>query len=106
MAIQMSGLTIGHIPCLWKTLTGFDCAGCGLQRAVAGLLQGEFVAAFRCNYLLLVLVPYLFLLALAYLLSRFYKREALYGLLTGRKTLFALVATVILWAIIRNVLDV
>ncbi len=102
----MSGLAIGYIPCLWKTLTGFDCAGCGLQRAVAELLQGEFYAAFRCNYLLLVALPYLFLLAVAYLLERFYEREALYRLLTGRKVLLALVAMVILWTIVRNVLDV
>lgn len=35
------------IPCLNKKLFGFECFGCGLQRAVSLLFQGEFVAAFK-----------------------------------------------------------
>ena len=35
------------IPCLNKKLFGFDCFGCGLQRAVSLLFHGDFVAAFR-----------------------------------------------------------
>lgn len=34
------------LPCLSKKLFGVDCFGCGIQRAVALLLQGEFEAAF------------------------------------------------------------
>ncbi len=34
------------LPCLTKQLLGFPCPGCGLQRAVLLLLQGEFLAAF------------------------------------------------------------
>ena len=35
------------IPCLNKTLFGFDCPGCGIQRSLAQLVQGEFIAAFK-----------------------------------------------------------
>jgi hypothetical protein len=35
------------LPCLTKKFLGFDCPGCGLQRSVAFLLQGDFVAAFK-----------------------------------------------------------
>jgi|SRR5665811_578562 len=35
------------LPCLTKQFLGFDCPGCGLQRSVAFLLQGDFVAAFK-----------------------------------------------------------
>jgi hypothetical protein len=35
------------LPCLSKQLLGFDCPGCGMQRSVALLLQGDFVAAFQ-----------------------------------------------------------
>ena len=34
------------LPCLNKTLFGFDCLGCGIQRSVNLLIQGEFIAAF------------------------------------------------------------
>lgn len=35
------------LPCLSKQILGFDCPGCGMQRSVAFLLQGEFIAAFK-----------------------------------------------------------
>lgn len=34
------------LPCLNKQIFGFDCPGCGLQRAVALLFKGEFLEAF------------------------------------------------------------
>jgi len=34
------------LPCLNKTLFGQECMGCGLQRSVALILKGEFIAAF------------------------------------------------------------
>lgn len=34
------------LPCMSKQLLGMDCPGCGLQRAVALLLQGEIAASF------------------------------------------------------------
>ena len=34
------------LPCLSKSLLGFDCPGCGLQRSVSFLLHGEFWEAF------------------------------------------------------------
>lgn len=35
------------LPCLFKTLFGFECLGCGFQRAFFLLFQGEFLAAFK-----------------------------------------------------------
>lgn len=35
------------LPCLNKQLFGMECYGCGSQRAVLLLLDGEFTAAFR-----------------------------------------------------------
>lgn len=34
------------LPCLNKKLLGFDCFGCGIQRALALILDGEFSSAF------------------------------------------------------------
>lgn len=34
------------LPCLNKTLFGVECTGCGAQRAVVLLFQGEFSKAF------------------------------------------------------------
>jgi hypothetical protein len=35
------------IPCLFKTLFGVECLGCGFQRSLVLLFQGEFSAAFQ-----------------------------------------------------------
>lgn len=35
------------LPCFSKQILGFDCPGCGLQRSVVFLLQGEFLEAFK-----------------------------------------------------------
>lgn len=48
------------LPCLNKQIFGFDCLGCGAQRAFVMVLKGEFAAAFKMYpaiytiYLLLV----------------------------------------------------
>ena len=35
------------MPCLNKQLFGVECPGCGIQRSVHLLFQGEFVLAFK-----------------------------------------------------------
>ena len=50
------------LPCLTKKLLGFDCPGCGMQRAAAFLLQGDFIAAFKMYpaiYAILLLLAFL-----------------------------------------------
>lgn len=35
------------LPCLSKKFLGIECFGCGFQRSISFLFQGEFVAAFK-----------------------------------------------------------
>ncbi len=34
------------LPCMNKSLFGFDCIGCGAQRSILLLINGEFIKAF------------------------------------------------------------
>lgn len=43
----LKGIDDYMLPCLSKKYLGFECLGCGAQRATAFLFQGEFVAAFK-----------------------------------------------------------
>ena len=43
----MSGLDDFMFPCLNKTLFGVDCLGCGIQRSISLIFQGQFVAAYK-----------------------------------------------------------
>jgi hypothetical protein len=52
------------LPCLSKQVLGIECPGCGIQRAIYLLFQGEFLAAFKMYpaiYPILVLFGFLFL---------------------------------------------
>ena len=42
----------GGVPCLWKSLFGLDCPGCGLSRAGALLLHGRVHEAASRNWLI------------------------------------------------------
>ena len=35
------------LPCLNKKLLGLECMGCGMQRSIALILNGDFLAAFH-----------------------------------------------------------
>ncbi|UZH54985.1 DUF2752 domain-containing protein [Salinimicrobium tongyeongense] len=52
------------LPCLNKQLFGIDCMGCGAQRALVLVFQGEFTAAFKmfpAIYPILLLLLFLFI---------------------------------------------
>lgn len=52
----------GHVffpKCPVRLLTGWDCPGCGSQRAVHALLNGDVPEAFRQNALMVLFIPYL-----------------------------------------------
>ncbi|WP_299228768.1 DUF2752 domain-containing protein [uncultured Psychroserpens sp.] len=49
------------LPCLNKKLFGLECMGCGIQRSIALILQGDFVAAFHMYpaiYTLILLIGF------------------------------------------------
>lgn len=59
------------LPCINKMLFGIDCLGCGFQRSVLLLFQGEFLAAFRmfpATYTILLFLGFL-------LLNKFWKTK-------------------------------
>ena len=57
------------LPCLNKKFFGIDCLGCGIQRALALLFKGEFIAAFK----MYPAIYSLLLLALVIIINYFYK---------------------------------
>ncbi|WP_276391309.1 DUF2752 domain-containing protein [Eudoraea chungangensis] len=48
------------LPCINKQILGFECPGCGLQRAFAFLIEGEFLQAF---YMYPAIYPLMLLMA-------------------------------------------
>ncbi|MDT0606961.1 DUF2752 domain-containing protein [Croceitalea rosinachiae] len=67
--IAYMGLQDYMLPCASKQILGFDCPGCGLQRSVLLLFQGEFLAAFEMYPAIYTLIPLILLIVVNKLFS-------------------------------------
>lgn len=52
------------LPCLYKKYFGVDCPGCGMQRSMVALLEGNFSESFRLFPALVPMMVMLVFLAL------------------------------------------
>lgn len=55
------------LPCLNKSLFGFECPGCGLQRSVVMLIKGDFIGALHMYPAIYTLIP----LGVVFIANRF-----------------------------------
>ena len=46
MQLLITGLDDYMLPCMWKKTFNVDCMGCGMQRSLALILDGDFITAF------------------------------------------------------------
>lgn len=63
---QKTGL---GIPCLFHSVTGLYCPGCGITRVITYTVQGEFLTAMGYNHALFFLLPVLAVLFLSMMIS-------------------------------------
>lgn len=86
--------------CIVRVLIGWDCPGCGSQRALHALLHGDLAGAFHANALLFLLIPLILILAV---LELFGNRDSTLYRRLHHPALIALLAVIILaWGIVRN----
>ena len=86
--------------CPVKMLTGYDCPGCGSQRAVHAMLGGDLAAAWRYNAALIVAIPVIAFLVFARVCYRRFPR--LYRASCHPAVPIAILIAIILWTIFRN----
>ncbi len=87
--------------CLFLSLTGYKCPGCGSQRMLHALLHGDVTAAWRQNALLLCSLPLLVVFAIAEVKQKSLPR--LYDVVTSPITVTVIVILFVVWAIVRNI---
>lgn len=80
--------------CVFHRLTGYDCPGCGTQRAVHALLQGRVADAWKANAALFFAVP----VAGLYIGARGRLRR----FIESPRAIAAVAAAIILWTVFRN----
>jgi hypothetical protein len=57
--IPVDKLNGQHSICVFKNITGYECYGCGITRAVLSVLHFDFHTAFYYNKLVVVVFPLL-----------------------------------------------
>jgi hypothetical protein len=89
--------------CPFLLLTGgLRCPGCGSQRAIHSLLHLEFKEAFLFNPLVIISIPFLILLAVAALVKE--SRPGFYNKVNSSLLSKTLLAIIIVWWIVRNII--
>lgn len=89
--------------CSFLSLTGYKCPGCGGQRAVHALLNGDVAGAFRFNALLMIAVPWMGLCLFAE--SRRTRNPRLYARLNPELLMSLFLALLLSWWLLRNIFD-
>ncbi len=59
LIVPTSFFNSGYPPCLIKSVTGLECPGCGMTRAISSIFHGDIAGAFHFNKLIIVVFPLL-----------------------------------------------
>lgn len=86
--------------CIWRMATGTDCPGCGSQRMAHALTHGDLRGAWHANAYALCMLPLIgFMIWLEVVRER---HPRLYGTVHSPVAVQALVASVLIWWVARN----
>lgn len=90
------------IPCLFYTITGLQCPGCGISRMFLALFQLDFAAAFHYNAAVLCLLPLFILVGVRkiYLYIRYNRKKDLLSDIG----VWGMIVVLILFGVLRNIL--
>lgn len=88
--------------CLFHEFTGWQCPGCGSQRALHALLTGDIRGAWEFNALFVLELPLMALLVVAWQLRGRY--PGLHRALNTRTVILVILTVIILWTIVRNII--
>ena len=87
--------------CPSKYVTGYDCPGCGSQRAFHSVLNGEWRKAFNYNALLFLLIPYGLLVGIFEWFPSL-RGHSFRRILINMYTILTVFSIVIVFTIVRN----
>lgn len=90
------------IPCMFRTLTGFKCPGCGITHMLVAELQLDFAQAYAANPALYLLQP-----VVGYFIGKmytcwFFDKRCRWSR-TENASLYVVAAILVVFGIIRNI---
>ena len=98
--VRLTGLSV---PCLFRTVTGWQCPGCGATRMCLALLRWDWVDAWDANPVLLLMLPVLAIVGVR-LAVRYVQSGSTAGSKWEIALLWVMFALMIGWGVARNLL--
>lgn len=89
--------------CIIKSLTGYSCPGCGMQRFLHAFLHGHIIEAFSYNWFLIYALPYTILLVVCEVIA---KSTLLCKIITNKISVYIYVLSYFIWFIVRNIFEI
>ncbi len=89
--------------CTFYNTTGLKCPGCGSQRALHALFNGNFIEAFRYNAMFILGIPLILLLLYLELIRT--KKPEIYTKINSKYIITGIGIIIIFWWIIRNIFN-
>lgn len=89
--------------CIFLSLSGLKCPGCGSQRALHAILHGNISQAWHYNAVLILSVPLLALLGFSNIYKNRFPR--LYNSLNGSTVIWTVFVVTVGWWILRNIFN-
>lgn len=89
--------------CPFLVITGLKCPGCGSQRTIHALLNGDFINAWHYNAMLVVSIPVIIVM----LYGEWYRktRPQLYIKINSQAIIISIGVLVVAWWIFRNIFN-
>ena len=92
--------------CLFHSLTGWNCPGCGMQRFLHAIMHGRVIEAFQYNYILLVFIPYLIAFGIEQLILTGETQKKWKRVVEGPAIAIFMAILAPSWFILRNILHI
>jgi hypothetical protein len=89
--------------CIFRSVTGLDCAGCGTLRGTHALLHGEFAQAWQLNALFVLSIPFL-IYALLIQFRWVPERGLIFSVYSFLNRWWIIIGLIVTWTIVRNIL--
>lgn len=88
--------------CPFKLISGLNCPGCGIQRAIHAMLHGKFTEAITYNYYLVYSGPYATSFVFVWLMPKNKFRERIKKVIENRYVVNFYVISFVIWLFVRN----
>jgi len=79
--VPLDWLNNQHSVCLYKNITGHECYGCGMTRAIVSAIHFQFKSAYQFNKLFLIVLPLLVYLWAKTLLTLWFENASPFTIL-------------------------